>query len=95
MSKTEQARETAGRHYAVEVDGRGWEFGIGKAAFDRFLREAQTDANRAANNFLLAASTEREALLAAFDENWDLPMQIMGVLSAELIPVREVTLKKR
>jgi hypothetical protein len=95
MSKAEHAAGSIGaRQYMVDVEGRRWEFAISKAAFDRFMREAQTDANRAANNLLLATSNERDALLEAFDASWDLPMQIMGVLSQELIPVREVTIKK-
>ena len=95
MSTTDTGAPRAGKRFTVQANGREWEFAIGKAAFDRFLREAQADANRAANNLLLATCTEREALLATFDEHWDLPLQMMGVLSPELIPDREVAVKKR
>ena len=84
------------KRFELEVEGfeQPFCFEIGQTDFGRFLREAQRDVAMAANNLLLATSTERERLKLAFEGDWGLPLQLLAPISEELTPARSVTVKK-
>jgi len=84
------------KRFELEVEGfdQPFRFEVSQTDFGRFLREAQRDVAMAANNLLLATSTERERLKIAFEADWGLPLQLLAPISEELTPARSVTVKK-
>lgn len=97
MTKDNDKSSGARRVYEVPVDGETFVFSVERAHFSRFLRERERDPDGAASNLLLntVERGQREKLSALFDGDWVLSSEIAGKVLEDLIPARNLTVKKR
>lgn len=83
------------REFTIEVEGHEpFDFIVTQADFGRFLRDAQRDILMGANNLLLATCADQERLMAAFSDDWGLPLQILAPIQESLMGDRVVAVKK-
>ena len=82
------------RSITVELRDKEYSFEYSRYHVEEFQREAQKSPPRAAKNFLLSTSTDRDALKAEFADDWTLHLVLIEPVLDAIGLDRAATVKK-